>query len=182
MLVKAFAFLIQINMAILKTVRGKTPKIGNNVFLAENAVIIGDVTIGDNCSIWYNVTIRGDVAPISIGNETNIQDGSVIHGTFNKAAASIGNRVTVGHGVILHGCQIGDKVLIGMGALVMDNAKVSDKVFIGAGSLVPENFKCESGQLYLGRPAAAKRNLKDSELSFLDQSADNYLLYKTWYE
>lgn len=169
-------------MAIIKSLRGKSPKIGRNVFLAENAVIIGDVTIGDGSSIWYNTVLRGDVAPITIGNETNVQDGTVIHGTFEKASARIGNRVTVGHGVILHGCQIDDKVLLGMGSVVLDNAHVSEKTFIGAGSLISENYKTQSGMLYIGRPAVAKRPLKENELAFLDKSADNYLFYKTWYE
>ncbi|HVK60042.1 MAG TPA: gamma carbonic anhydrase family protein [Bdellovibrionales bacterium] len=165
------------------SVRGKTPEIGEGTFLADGARIIGDVTIGKNSSIWYNVVIRGDVGPIAIGDETNIQDGSVIHGTFNKAFAKIGKRVTVGHAVVLHGCSIGDECLIGMGTIIMDNAKIGSRNIVGAGSLVTENFEClEEGWLILGRPAKAVRKLKPEESAFLSKSADNYLLYKTWYE
>lgn len=167
----------------IRPLRGKTPKIGENTFLAEGAHIIGDVEIGHNCSIWYNTVLRGDVGPIRIGDETNIQDGTVIHGTFNKAFASIGNRVTIGHSVVLHGCQIGDLCLIGMGTIIMDLAKIPARSIVGAGSLVTENFEhTEEGWLILGRPAKAVRKLKPEEAAFLNKSADNYLLYKTWYE
>jgi carbonic anhydrase/acetyltransferase-like protein (isoleucine patch superfamily) len=162
---------------------GHTPKIGEGTFLADGAHIIGDVTIGRNCSIWYNTVLRGDVGPITVGDESNIQDGSVVHGTFKKAFAKIGSRVTVGHSVILHGCTIGDRCLIGMGSIVMDNAQIASGSIVGAGSLVTEESKfIEEGWLIFGRPAKAVRRLKPEESAFLDKSADNYLLYKSWYD
>jgi carbonic anhydrase/acetyltransferase-like protein (isoleucine patch superfamily) len=171
------------NRPSIISVREKTPVIGDGTFLADGARIVGDVTIGTNSSIWYNCVLRGDVGPIKIGNETNIQDGTVIHGTFNKAFAKIGNRVTVGHAVVLHGCEIGDLCLIGMGSLIMDNAKIGPRNIVGAGSLITEEFQGhEEGWLILGRPGKLIRKLKPEELAFLDKSADNYLLYKSWYE
>ncbi|MCH2535336.1 MAG: gamma carbonic anhydrase family protein [Bdellovibrionales bacterium] len=161
---------------------GLKPTVGEDVFVATSADIIGDVRIGDRCSIWYQAVIRGDVMPITIGDETNIQDGSVLHGTYNKAELKIGKRVTVGHKVVLHGCEIGDKCLIGMGAIIMDNAKIPAKCIVGAGALVTENSEFEEGQLILGSPARAKRPLTEKELAFLDISADNYLKYKQWYK
>lgn len=163
-------------------VRGWIPQIGEGTFVAQSADVIGDCRIGKNCSIWFRTVIRGDVMPITIGDETNIQDGTTIHGTINKAAAKIGRRVTVGHNCILHGCEIGDLCLIGMGAVIMDNAKVPTRSVVGAGSLVTENSVFEPGMLILGRPAKAVRPLKPEELAFLEQSANNYLLYKTWYQ
>jgi gamma-carbonic anhydrase len=162
---------------------GHTPEIGDGTYLAEGARIIGDVKIGRHSSIWFNTVLRGDVGPIRIGDETNIQDGSVIHGTYKKAFATIGNRVTVGHSVVLHGCEIGDLCLIGMGSIIMDNAKIGPRNIVGAGSLVTENAKfLEEGWLIMGRPAKAVRPLKPEEIAFLDKSADNYLLYKSWYQ
>lgn len=162
--------------------RGKKPILGENVFIADNARVIGDVVVGNHASIWYNVTIRGDVMPISIGTETNIQDGSVLHGTYGKYACKIADRVTIGHSVILHGCTIGRKCLIGMGSIVMDGAEIGEHSVVGAGSLVTEGKKFEPYSLIMGRPAVFKRKLTEEEIKFLDQSADNYLLYKTWYE
>ncbi len=163
------------------TARGKTPVIANFVFIAEGAKIISDVTIGENSSIWYNTTLRGDVMPITIGRETNIQDGSTLHGTFGKHACVIGDRVTIGHNVVLHGCKIGNSTLIGMGSVVMDGAIVPDHCVVGAGSLVTEGKLFEPYSLIVGRPAVFKRRLNDDEIKFLEQSADNYILYKSWY-
>lgn len=162
--------------------RGKTPKIGEDVFVAEGAQIIGDVHIGDRSSVWFNTTLRGDVMPIVIGAETNIQDGSVLHGTYGKYGCEIGDRVTIGHSVILHGCKIGTRCLIGMGSILMDGAEIGEFSVVGAGSLVTEGKKFPPRSLIVGRPAAVKRPLNDDELKFLEQSADNYLLYKTWYK
>lgn len=151
--------------------------------MAPNASIVGDVKVGKNCSIWFSTVIRGDVGPIVIGDESNIQDGTVLHGSYGKAFATIGRRVTVGHAVILHGCTIGDLCLIGMGSLIMDNAVIPARSIIGAGSLITENAKFEEeGWLILGRPAKAVRRLKPEELAFLEKSADNYLKYKDWYQ
>lgn len=161
--------------------KDKTPEIGEGSFVAPSADLIGDVKIGKGCSIWFNTTLRGDVMPIVIGDETNIQDNSVIHGTYKKCGAVIGSRVTVGHSVILHGCTIGDKVLIGMGAIIMDQAKIPARSIVGAGSLVTENAEFPEGHLILGRPAKAVRPLNEKELAFLDKSADNYLEYMSWY-
>ncbi len=167
-------------MPLIKA-RGKTPVIGHDVYLAENAQIISDVTIGQGSSIWFNTTLRGDVMPITIGTETNIQDGSVLHGTFGKYACVVGDRVTIGHSVILHGCKIGNRCLIGMGSIIMDGAEIGDQCVVGAGSLVTEGKKFPPKSLIVGRPAVVKRLLHDDEIKFLEQSADNYLLYKTWY-
>lgn len=166
----------------IQTVRGHTPQIGAHTFVAPTAVLVGDVQVGKNCSIWYHTTLRGDVMPIVIGDETNIQDGTVIHGTYNKCGASIGKRVTVGHSVILHGCEIGDSVLIGMGSVIMDLARIPKNCFVAAGSLVTEESVFEEGSMIMGRPAKFKRPLTEKELSFLQNSADNYLHYKQWYQ
>lgn len=166
---------------MLHKARGFEPKIGEGSFVAPSAEVIGNVTLGKNCSVWFNTTLRGDVMPITIGDETNIQDNTVVHGTFNKAQARIGRRVTIGHSVILHGCAVDDLCLIGMGSVLMDGVHVPEKCIVGAGSLVTEGSTFESGWLILGRPAKAVRLLKPEELKFLDQSADNYLNYMKWY-
>lgn len=158
------------------------PKIGEGTFVAPNASLIGDVEVGRNCSIWFNTVVRGDVMPIRIGDETNIQDGTIVHGTYKKCGTTIGQRVTVGHGVILHGCEIGDRVLIGMGAIIMDKAKISKDSFVAAGALITEEKEFPPGVLIVGRPASVKRKLTNEELDFLNKSADNYLFYKKWYE
>lgn len=171
----------QANTSAFITARGMTPQIGEDVFIADGARIIADVKIGDRSSIWYNTTLRGDVMPITIGKETNIQDGSVLHGTYGKAACTVGDRVTIGHSVILHGCKIGNSTLIGMGSIVMDGAEIPDHCVVGAGSLVTESKVFEPYSLIVGRPAVFKRKLNQAEIDFLEQSADNYLLYKSWY-
>lgn len=162
--------------------RGFHPKIEKDVFVADGARIIGDVSIGEGSSIWFNTTLRGDVMPITVGRETNIQDGSVLHGTFGKFGCEIGDRVTIGHSVVLHGCKIGTRCLIGMGSIVMDGAEIGEFSVVGAGSLVTEGKKFPPRSLIVGRPAVFKRTLDEDELKFLEQSADNYLLYKTWYK
>lgn len=162
---------------------GFTPEIGTGAFIAPTATVIGDVKIGKNASVWFSTVVRGDVGPIVIGDESNIQDGSIVHGSFGKAFATIGNRVTVGHNVILHGCTVGDLCLIGMGALIMDNAVIPARSIVGAGSLVTEGATFpEEGWLILGRPAKAVRPLKPHELEFLTTSSENYLSYKSWYQ
>lgn len=167
---------------MLITLPDKKINIGRDTFIAPNATIVGDVEIGENCSIWFNAVLRGDVMPIRIGAETNIQDGTVVHGTYKKCGAVIGSRVTVGHGVILHGCEIGDRVLIGMGAVIMDQVKVSHDSIVAAGALITENKEFPPGVLIVGRPAQVKRDLTAEEKAFLNKSADNYLFYKKWYE
>lgn len=164
------------------SVRGFTPEIASDVFVADNARIIGDVKIGSKASVWYNVTIRGDVMSVRIGAEANIQDGSVLHGTYGKYSCTVGERVTIGHQVMLHGCKIGRETLVGMGSIVMDGAEIGEQCIVGAGSLVTEGAKFPPRSLILGRPARFKRELTEEELKALSHSADNYLLYKTWYE
>lgn len=161
--------------------RGVSPIIGEDVFIADNARIISDVEVGDRSSIWYNVVIRGDVMPIRIGKEVNVQDGSVIHGTYGKWGTTLHDRVTIGHLVMLHGCEIGRGTLVGMGSIVMDGVQVGEHCLIGAGSLVTEGTKIPPRSLVVGRPAKVKRPLTDEEVELLEKSADNYLLYKTWY-
>ncbi len=166
--------------SILKA-RGFLPTLGDDVFIAPGAKIIGDCQIEAGASIWFNTTLRGDVMPIRIGAQTNIQDGSTLHGTFGKFSCTVGKRVTVGHNVVLHGCTIGDLCLIGMGSIIMDGAQIPDHCIVGAGSLVTEGKTFEPYSLIVGRPAVFKRKLNEDEIKFLDQSADNYLRYKTWY-
>jgi gamma-carbonic anhydrase len=167
---------------MIESVRGITPVIGEDTFIHRTATIIGDVRLGKRCSIWPGVIIRGDVNSIVIGDETNIQDAAIVHATYQKCGTKLGNRVSVGHGVILHGCQIDDSCLIGMGAVIMDQAHIPKNSLVAAGSLVTENATFESGWLILGRPAKAVRKLTPQELEQLEQSCRNYLLYKTWYE
>lgn len=162
--------------------RGKRPVIAEKTFIADNARIIGDVEVGEGSSVWYNVTIRGDVMPIRIGKEVNVQDGSVLHGTYGKYGCTLHDRVTIGHLVMLHGCEIGRVSLIGMGSIVMDGAKIGEYSLVGAGSLVTEGSEFPPRSLIIGRPARVKRTLTDEEVALLEKSADNYLLYKTWYE
>lgn len=164
------------------TVRGFTPNIHKTAFVADNARIIGDVGIDEQSSIWYNVIIRGDVMPIRIGRETNVQDGSVLHGTYGKFGCTLEDRVTIGHMVTLHGCTVGRETLVGMGSTIMDGAVIGAQSIVGAGSLVTEGSVFPPKSLILGRPARVKRELTEEELQALVKSADNYLLYKTWYE
>jgi carbonic anhydrase/acetyltransferase-like protein (isoleucine patch superfamily) len=165
----------------LVSCRGITPQLGKDVFLARGAYVIGDVIVGVQSSIWFNAVLRGDVTPIRVGERTNIQDGAVLHGTFQKADLTIGNDVTVGHTAVLHGCTIGDLVLIGMGSIIMDLAKIGSKSIVGAGSLVTEGSEFPDGSLILGRPAKVIRPLKPEELAFLPKSSENYQLYQSWY-
>lgn len=168
-------------MPLIKA-RGAEPQLEADVFLTESSQVIGDVKIGARSSIWYNTTLRGDVMPITIGTETNVQDGSVLHGTFGKFACEVGDRVTIGHSVILHGCKIGNRCLIGMGSIIMDGAVIADQCVVGAGSLITEGKQFPPQSLIMGRPAKFVRQLNESEIKFLEQSADNYLLYKSWYK
>ncbi|WII71103.1 gamma carbonic anhydrase family protein [Bdellovibrio sp. 22V] len=162
--------------------RGVSPVVGEHVFIADNARIISDVEIGDKSSIWYNVVVRGDVMPIRIGKEVNVQDGTVIHGTYGKWGTTLHDRVTIGHLVMLHGCEVGRGTLVGMGSILMDGVKVGEHCLIGAGSLLTEGTEIPPRSLVVGRPAKVKRSLTDEEVELLEKSADNYLLYKSWYE
>ena len=155
---------------------------GDDCFIAENATIVGDVEMGNNCSVWFNAVIRGDVNSIRIGNKSNIQDGAVIHCTYQKAATIVGNNVTIGHNAIVHGCTIEDNVLVGMGSIVMDKAIVQKNTIIAAGAIVLENTICESGFIYAGIPAKKVKQLSEEQIKGLDQVADNYVLYSSWFK
>ena len=170
-------------MALIKSVRGFTPEFGNNCFLADNSTIVGDVKTGNDCSFWFNSVIRGDVNPIRIGNKVNIQDGSVLHCSFNKSKIYLGNNVSVGHNVIIHGATIKNNVLIGMGAIIMDNVDIGENSIIAAGALVLENTKVEPGSIYGGVPAKKIKSVDKIKVKeMIEKVANNYLLYAKWYE
>ena len=166
-------------MTIIKSFNGFTPKIGANCFIAENATIIGEVVIGDNCSIWYGSVLRGDAGAITIGNNTNVQDGVVIHSSEGISTTNIGNNVTIGHNAIVHGATIKDNVLVGMGSTVLDNAVVESNTIVAANALVLSGRTLESEFIYAGIPDTKVKELKNSEM--IAQSAQNYLLLKEQY-
>jgi len=168
-------------MPVILPVKGINPKWGENCFIAPNATIVGDVVMGNNCSIWFNAVVRGDVNSITIGNDSNIQDGAVIHATYLKASTHIGNRVSVGHNAIVHGCEVKDHVLIGMGAIVMDHAVVEEYCIIAASAVVLENTICESGYLYAGTPAKKIKPITDEQRALLNKLPDNYIMYSGWF-
>lgn len=169
-------------MALIKPLRGKTPQFGNDCYLAENATIIGDVVMGDECSVWFHTVVRGDVNSIRIGNRVNIQDGTVLHCTYQKTKTTIGNNVSIGHNALVHGCSIHDNVLIGMGATIMDGAIVKSNSIIAAGAVVLENNVVEENSVYAGVPArkikSISKELKEGEI---ERIAKNYVLYASWY-
>lgn len=177
-------------MALILECRGFMPKFGNNNFVAPNATIVGDVEIGDDCSIWFNAVIRGDVNSIRIGNKVNIQDNATLHCTFENLSAGqagtklvIGNNVSIGHNALVHGCTVEDNVLIGMGAIVMDNCYIEKNALIAAGAVVLENTRVEAGSIYAGVPAKKVKQL--SEEVFKNQNeriANNYLMYSGWFK
>jgi len=169
-------------MALLLPVNGVSPRFGTNIFLAPNATIVGDVCMGDDCSVWFNSVIRGDVHWIKMGNKVNIQDGAVVHCTYQKAPTTIGNNVSVGHNAIIHGCTLEDNVLVGMGAIVMDNCVVERNSIIAAGAVLLENTRVESGSIYAGVPAKKVKQLSPEQFETLNQRiADNYVMYASWY-
>ena len=169
-------------MALILPVLGKSPVFGDNCFLAENATIVGDVSLGSNCSVWFNAVIRGDVNYITIGCNTNIQDGVVIHCTYQTAATEIGSNVSIGHNALVHGCIVQDHVLIGMGAIIMDHAVVEEYVIIAAGSIVLENMICESNYLYAGVPAKKIKLLTGLQRQLLDELPSRYIMYSEWFK
>ncbi len=170
-------------MALIIEVKGIKPAWGNNCFIAPNATLAGDIIMGDDCSIWFNAVIRGDVNFIRMGNKVNVQDGAVIHCTYQKTSTIIGNNVSIGHNAIVHGCVIDDNVLVGMGAIVMDNAKVGSNVIIAAGAVVLENTIIEPGSIYAGVPAkkikSMPQELIDGEINRI---ANNYVMYAGWFK
>lgn len=169
-------------MPVILPVNNIDPQWGENCFIAPNATIVGDVVMGNQCSVWFNAVIRGDVNLIRIGNETNIQDGAIIHATYLKAATYIGNRVSVGHNAIVHGCEVKDNVLIGMGAIVMDHAVVNEFCIIAAGAVVLENTVCESGYIYAGAPAKQIKPITEAQRALLTKLPDNYIMYSGWFD
>lgn len=174
-------------MAIIKEVRGFTPKVGKGTFLAETAVLLGDVTIGEDCSIWYGAVLRGDVNKITVGDRTNIQDGAVLHtlyeGSPNPSQTHIGSDVSVGHNAIIHGATIGDGCLIGMGATILDNAVVPSGCIIAANALVLSNAKLEPNSVYAGVPAKkVKEVTPDQRRDIIERTCRDYMLYASWYD
>jgi carbonic anhydrase/acetyltransferase-like protein (isoleucine patch superfamily) len=170
-------------MALIKKLRGFTPKTGLNCFLAETATIIGDVTMGDNCSIWFNTVLRGDVNSIRIGNRVNIQDGTVLHCLYEKSVIEIGNDVSVGHNVVIHGAKICDNVLIGIGAIILDNAVIGENSIIAAGALVLVGTVVEPGSIWGGVPAKFIRKIDpEQNREMIEKIAVNYLKYAGWYK
>lgn len=170
-------------MPLIKSIKGISPRTGENTFIAENATIIGDVEMGDNCSVWYNTVIRGDVHYIRIGNNVNIQDGAILHCTYQKFPVNIGNNVSIAHGAIVHGCTIHDNVLIGMGAIVMDDVVVESNSIIAAGAVVSQGTVVESGSVYAGVPA---KKIKSIDASLLEGQVNriskNYTMYASWHD
>lgn len=168
-------------MPLILPVKGISPDLGQNCFVADNATIVGDVVLGNECSIWFNAVIRGDVNSIRIGSKTNIQDGAVIHCTYQRAATTIGNNVSIGHRAIVHGCTVEDNVLVGMGAIVMDNALLQKNCIVAAGAIVLENTICESGFIYAGVPAKKVKQLSQEQVEGLEKVANNYVMYSGWF-
>ncbi len=170
-------------MALIKKVKGVAPVIGKNCFLADNATITGDVVMGDQCSVWFNAVVRGDVHSIRIGNKVNIQDGVIIHCTYKKAPTTIGNNVSIAHNAIVHGCTIHDNVLIGMGSIIMDHVVVESNSIIAAGAVVSKGTVVESGSVYAGVPAKKIKTM-DTELleGEVNRIADSYNMYASWYD
>lgn len=170
-------------MPLILEVHGKSPKIHESCFVAENSTIVGDVTLGEGCSVWFNAIIRGDVNSIRIGNRVNIQDGAVVHCTYEKASTNIGNNVSIGHNAIVHGCELKDNVLIGMGAIVMDNAIIRENVIIAAGAVVLESTDTESGWIYAGTPAKKVKKMEEAQINMMIQgTSDHYVTYIDWFK
>lgn len=169
-------------MAIILPVNGIEPRFGNECFIAPNATVVGDVVCGDECSFWFNAVVRGDVHSIRLGNRVNVQDGAVIHCTYQKAATTIGNEVSIGHNALVHGCTLHDRVLVGMGAIVMDGCVVESGSIIAAGAVLLEGTHVESGSIYAGVPAKLVKRIDATEsLVRLEKLAANYVMYKDWF-
>ena len=170
-------------MAIIKKLNGHTPKFGKNCFLADNAAIIGDVEMGNDCSIWFGAVLRGDVHSIRIGNKVNIQDNATVHATYKKSPTNIGNNVSIAHNAVIHGCTIKDNVLIGMGAIVLDDAVVESNTIVAAGSVVTKGTVVESGWVYAGTPAKKMKQLGEELLKGeVERIVNAYSMYASWYE
>ncbi len=168
-------------MALIKSVRGFTPKFGNNCFLADNATVVGEVQMGDNCTVWFSAVVRGDVHSILIGDNTNIQDGAVIHGTYQKANTVIGSNVSIAHNAVVHGCKVEDNVLIGMSAIIMDGAVIGTKSVIAAGAIVLPGTIVEPGSMYAGMPAKRMKDVSPEMIEVIERTARNYPMYANWF-
>ncbi len=169
-------------MALILPVKNVLPKMGDNCFLAPNATVVGDVVMGRDCSIWFNAVVRGDVNAIRMGDKVNVQDGAVIHCTYEKTQTVIGNNVSIGHNAIVHGCIVHDNVLIGMGAIVMDNAEIGSNTIIAAGAVVLEGTRVEAGSIYAGVPARKVKDVSQELISGeINRIANNYLMYSSWF-
>lgn len=169
-------------MAFIESVRGYTPSMGEDCWLAPNAVVVGDVVLGDNCTVWFSAVVRGDVNFIRVGNNTNIQDNVTIHGTYEKAGTTIGNSVSIGHNAVVHGCTIEDNVLIGIGAIVLDNALIKSGSIIGAGAVVKAGSIVEPDSIYAGIPAKKIKGMDKNNQEMLGRIAGNYNLYASWFK
>lgn len=170
-------------MKIIKAVNGKSPKIPEDCYVAENATIVGDVEMGKECSVWFNAVIRGDVHYIKIGDKVNIQDGAVIHATYQKSPTTIGNNVSIGHNAIVHGCTIHDNVLVGMGSIIMDDCVIESNSIIAAGAVITKNTRVESGSIYAGVPAKKVKDISKELISGeIDRIANNYVKYSSWFK
>ena len=170
-------------MPIIKPVKGKYPQIPEDCYVAENATIVGEVSFGKECSVWFNAVIRGDVHFIKMGDKVNIQDGAVIHATYQKSPTTIGNNVSIGHNAIVHGCTIKDNVLVGMGSIIMDDCVIESNSIIAAGAVVTKNTIVESGSIYAGVPAKKVKDISEELISGeINRIADNYVKYSSWFK
>ena len=169
-------------MGLIRKLEGKEPKLGRDCWLAETAVVIGEVEMGDYCTVWYNAIVRGDVHYIKMGNKVNVQDGAVIHCTYQKCPTNIGHHVSIGHNAIVHGCTIEDDVLIGMGAIVMDNVVIGSGSIIGAGAIVLQNTVVEPNSIYVGNPARKVKDIDDNGRGIISRTAENYIKYAQWFK
>lgn len=168
---------------LIKSVRGFTPQYGRNCFFAENATLIGELIMGDECSVWYQAVVRGDVNRITIGDRVNVQDGAVIHGTFEKSATTIGSDVSIGHNAIVHGCTIKDRVLVGMGSIIMDDSVIGSNSIIAAGSVLPKNTIVPEGTVFAGIPAKKIKNISpELQMGEIERIAGNYIQYASWFK
>jgi carbonic anhydrase/acetyltransferase-like protein (isoleucine patch superfamily) len=170
-------------MPVILPVKGVMPVMGNNCFVAPNATIVGDVVMGNECSVWFNAVLRGDVNFIRLGNRVNVQDGAIIHCTYQKFGTTIGNNVSIGHNAIVHGCVIDDNVLVGMGAIIMDNAQIGSNSIIAAGAVVLENTVVEPGTIYAGIPAKKVKDISQELIhGEINRIAENYVMYSGWFK
>jgi len=178
-----FLYFKDLNMALIKSCRGNHPQFGEDIYLAENATVVGDVIMGDRCSVWFNAVIRGDVNSIRMGNQVNVQDGAVIHCTYEKTKTVLGNNVSIGHNALVHGCTVEDNVLIGMGAIVMDNCYIESNCIIAAGAVLLENTRVEAWSVYAGIPAKKVKSLSPELFQGeVQRIANNYVMYSGWFK